>query len=149
MQMYKRCTVGISYKVFKIKLLMISQQIIAYVLVLNQWYCPKEVQIPVILTVCFGRPGPRSRLSVLLMFALLAWRASFFFCSAIFWIARNLFFRIWILLAMYPTLAYSGKESVRFASCVLRMRCRLIFYCALWLWSIKHGTLDSYTSRFN
>ena len=36
MQMYKRCTVGISYKVFKIKLLMISQQIIAYVLVLNQ-----------------------------------------------------------------------------------------------------------------
>ena len=65
------------------------------------------------LTVCFGRPGPRSRLLLAsLMFALLACRASFFFCSAIFWIAKNLFFLIWILIAMYPTLAYSATRNI-------------------------------------
>lgn len=59
------------------------------------------------LTVCFGAwsPSPGGPGGG-------PWAASkpAFFCSAIFWMARKRFFRIWILFAMYPTVAYSVEE---------------------------------------
>ena len=66
------------------------------------------------LTVCLGIPwwsgGPPSVIA-----ALLAFIASFFFCSAIFWRAKKRFFRICIRLAIYPTLAYSGMDTKTYA----------------------------------
>ena len=52
-------------------------------------------------TVCLGMPCPSGPpFPSAVNAALLAFMASFFFCSAIFCRAKNLFFRIWIRLAM-------------------------------------------------